>query len=124
MIQYTTLFMILAFHYLLDFSLQTQWQAENKSKNLKALSIHVSVYSIGWGFLSLFCLFDMDIHRTMIFTVITFILHFVTDYLTSRQSSKFFGNKDYHNGFMVIGFDQFIHYVSLFGVYELVKYVF
>jgi hypothetical protein len=57
--------------------------------------------------------FDM----ALCFAGITFFAHFATDYVTSRISKKFFDAKDYHNGFVVVGFDQVLHYVQLLATF-------
>jgi hypothetical protein len=41
-------------------------------------------------------------------------LHFITDACTSRLTGYFYKKGDYHNFFVVIGFEQFIHYTCLF----------
>lgn len=50
--------------------------------------------------------------------VINFILHWITDYFTSRVNSWLWQNERRHEFFVSIGFDQFIHYVCLFWTYE------
>jgi hypothetical protein len=40
-------------------------------------------------------------------------LHFVTDYITSRISSKLWAKQDWHRFFVTIGFDQLIHQATL-----------
>jgi hypothetical protein len=49
------------------------------------------------------------------------ILHFSTDYFTSRWSSRLFGN-DWHTFFVVIGFDQLIHQLTLAATMWLAFY--
>lgn len=119
MLEYKIFFMILLIHYLADFSLQTSYQAENKSKNNIALLYHVLIYSATWLFVSYFFLFNLNLTTALLFTIITFYSHFITDYFTSRLTSSFFNKKDYHNGFLVVGFDQLLHYITLFSTYEL-----
>lgn len=102
-------------HFIGDFLLQSDWMALNKGKNWKALAWHVLVYSacfLPWGWQ---------------FAVMTAILHFITDALTSRWTTKlwffrqafpdvnewFYIPGKRHWFFTVIGFDQLIHMASL-----------
>jgi hypothetical protein len=48
-------------------------------------------------------------------------MHFATDYVTSRIAKVFFDSGDYHNGFVVVGFDQILHYIQLFLSYMLLS---
>lgn len=102
----------LAVHWVADFVLQTHWQASNKSKRLDALARHVSTYTACLFFTSLF-IFLATGFAFLWFTLTNGALHFVTDYFTSRWSSKFYAKQDWHNFFVVIGFDQLIHQVTL-----------
>lgn len=64
--------------------------------------------------------------KFLLFFLITFVTHTITDYITSRIVSKKFANK--HLGspipnfgaFSMIGFDQVIHYGTLFLTYHYV----
>lgn len=106
------IYMFLLFvHFIADFVLQTDWQAKNKSKSLVALGKHVSVYTLTLGVASLF-LFGISIN-VFIFILVNGILHFVTDFFTSRMSSHYFSRQDWHTGFIVVGFDQFVHQITL-----------
>lgn len=63
-------------HFLGDFILQSDWMALNKSKDNGALSLHCVVYSmcfIPWG---------------LKFYVVTYLFHFMTDFVTSRITSR------------------------------------
>ena len=88
-------------HWFFDFILQTEWQATNKSKNNVALTRHVLVYSIPWLLFGIW------------FCLINFAVHWITDYFTSRKSSKFFADKKFGKAFAVIGADQEIHRITL-----------
>lgn len=106
----TFIFLIIV-HFLADFGLQTHDQAINKSTSNKYLAFHVGIYSMVWfiamwGYTGLWNL-------ALYFAVITFVAHFITDYITSRISKKFFGVNDFHNGFVTVGFDQVLHYLQL-----------
>ena len=108
---------ILLIHFLADFALQTHEQASNKSSSLKWLSYHVGTYSIIWT-LGATILFS-DLSLGLVFGAITFIAHFITDYVTSRIGKKFWEKGDHHNGFVVVGFDQILHYLQLYYTIKL-----
>ena len=113
MISFTTLVFVLLIHFLADFGLQTHEQATGKSTSLKWLTYHVGVYSIMWLLASWFYLGDFRI--ALIFSIITFICHWITDFITSRIGKPFWDKQDFHNGFVVVGFDQVLHYIQLVG---------
>lgn len=108
--------LILFIHFLADFALQTVEQGANKKKSNKLLVYHTLTYSIIWFVVSYlyFSMFGV----AFLFTIITFITHTIIDYYSSRLSNKFFDKKDYHNGFVVIGADQVLHYLQLFYTFK------
>lgn len=102
-------------HYIGDFMLQTHWQATNKSKNNLALTLHVLSYSFTFLFFGctaamLGCINGDNVIK---FCLVNGCLHWITDYYTSRASSKLFARSDWHNFFLIIGGDQLIHYIFL-----------
>jgi hypothetical protein len=103
---------MLTVHFLADFTLQTSNQATEKSTDLRMLSYHVLTYSAIW-LLAAFVIFH-SWTIGILFALITFAAHFVTDYATSRIGKKFWDTGDYHNGFVVVGFDQLLHYIQLY----------
>jgi hypothetical protein len=114
-----TLFItILLVHFLSDFGLQTHDQAVQKSYSWKMLFYHVGGYSLIWFLMSYVVL--NNIFLSFLFTLITFVCHFITDAITSRTSKKFFDKKDYHNGFVVIGADQMLHYLQLWYTFQFI----
>lgn len=104
---------VLGAHWVADFILQTHWQASNKSKNWDALSRHVASYTAAVTAL-LFWRFPTA-YEVLFFALVTFVAHFVTDAITSRITSKLYSKGDYHNFFVVVGFDQLLHYAQLFA---------
>jgi hypothetical protein len=118
-------FIIIFIHWIADFVLQTDWQAQNKSKNNYALLSHTSNYSLVW--LLPMCLVfgkmkegattEWIIWSTFYFSMITFVVHTVTDYFTSRLNSKLWSQGKVHYFFVSVGFDQVLHYGQLFLTY-------
>lgn len=120
-------------HLVGDFFLQTDWMALNKSKKWEALTLHALVYTL--------TILTVVAYETafwwrllLIYGVVTFVTHYITDWVTSRLTSKlwFFkpvgihynagGNRyecwipsggNRHWFFVMIGVDQFIHFVTL-----------
>lgn len=97
---------ILLVHWIADFVLQKREWANNKSKSIIALSKHCAVYSL--------CLIPFIFQFGVMYWVINSVGHFLIDFCTSKVTSKLYLKGDYHNFFVVIGFDQFLHYILLF----------
>lgn len=111
-ISFTWFIGILLVHYVADFLLQTDEQAKNKATSTKALFNHVLTYSLVWtGFIALTWL---SLIPSLLFGIITFISHYITDYFTSKKVKKYFDAGNPHDAFIVIGFDQILHYVQLY----------
>lgn len=102
---------LLAIHWLADFVCQTHWQASNKSKSLNALARHVASYTAVL-FVGATLLLGAS-QAVALFILVNGILHFATDFFTSKWSSHLYARQDWHNFFVVIGLDQFIHQVTL-----------
>lgn len=119
MINFQVLVLILLVHFLADFALQTHEQATNKWHSFDALGWHVVTYG--------FCIFilGVDIFPTVAtafwFYILNSALHWITDFVTSKFTHKFFEEKDFHNGFVVVGADQLIHVITLVGTFLLLK---
>jgi hypothetical protein len=109
---------LLVLHFVGDFLLQNDWMALNKSKAWTPLLLHVSVYSICFGFFG------------MSFLLVTFFSHLLVDAITSRVNARlwfiqmeqrelldgwFYGRllPSRHWFFVAIGFDQLLHLVQL-----------
>ena len=92
-------------HFVADFMFQTDKIAIAKSSSNRALGLHVSLYTIplfwfGWKF-----------------ALVNMVLHFATDYCTSRATTYLWKKGDRHNFFVVIGLDQAIHATCLYVTY-------
>ena len=128
-------FIIIVIHFVADFIFQDGEWGATKSKSNIALLNHVATYTTFWVFGSciLFGIYSPEhttewyVTHSIIFAIITFIIHFSQDYITSRITSKGFENKNYITGipnfgaFTVIGFDQVLHYAQLFLTFYLLS---
>jgi hypothetical protein len=115
---------ILFIHWFADFVIQSDEDAKGKSTSLKHLLSHTFDYSLVWHFVML-VLILLDILPIVFFwfAPITFIIHTMTDYCTSRLNSILWDKGDVHNFFVSVGFDQFLHYVQLFGTFFILLYL-
>ena len=104
-------------HWIADFILQTDWQAKNKSKNNFALLGHVSSYFVatwvGIVILSFFIKQLQNENLIFMFVILNCVLHFITDYITSRINSYFWNKGETHLFFVGVGADQFCHLTTL-----------
>lgn len=111
---------ILLIHWFADFVLQTDKQAKGKSSDWSCLLAHTGIYSLMW-FLP--CLGYLSVtncsHSIMLFPLVTFIAHTITDFYTSRINSQLYKDGKIHEFFVSVGFDQVLHYVQLLLTYKL-----
>jgi hypothetical protein len=149
MLTLTEIFAIIIIHFIGDFILQTEKQAKDKSKNWNDLLGHTYTYSVCWFVIGIFIqAFSggkyFPYWSVPLFTLITFITHTITDYFTSRLNNKlapkeevimlkwnnnqeeepfvrFPKDRNYHNFFESVGFDQVLHYIQLFLTYYYLK---
>lgn len=123
MISIISVLVIQLIHLFADFLCQTHEMAIGKSKSNYWLSLHVGVYTLVTFLAWHFCLMQPGVSyfitEYLYFVVFIFSTHWVTDYITSRISSKYFTKGDYHNGFVVVGVDQLIHTLQLLTAYYL-----
>ena len=97
----TNILIVVWLHFIGDFVLQSDWVAINKSKRNDVLAMHVLIYAMpllwfGWRF-----------------ALLNAALHFLTDWPTSRATSKLWQAGKRHWFFVVIGLDQAIHLTCL-----------
>jgi hypothetical protein len=108
---------ILLVHWFADFVLQTHHMSTRKSSSNYYLTLHVTVYTFATVFLWALILPLLQIHLTFSGVWLSFIaifaMHWVTDYFTSRWTSRLYKEEKYHDFFVVIGFDQVLHYTQL-----------
>lgn len=117
--------LLLAAHFVGDFVLQTDEMARKKSKEFFYLFWHVAYYCIPIAvvcFLITVVRVWHHVHTPLLGSLwmgaTTFLFHLCTDKITSRFSGKHFG-KDWHNFFVIVGFDQLLHAVQLIVCFYL-----
>ncbi len=107
-----TLYLILLLaliHYMGDYILQTHMMAKSKSSSWKWLSAHVATYTAvllittGWP----------------LFALVNGVLHFLTDAITSRITTKLWAQQKWHWFFTWLGADQLIHGVTFLATLYL-----
>jgi len=113
---------IIFVHWVSDFVLQSHHMSTRKSSSNYYLTMHVLLYSFVTIFSWALALPLLGIHITSgsvwLAFLFIFVTHWVTDYFTSRLTSKLYKEEKYHDFFVVIGFDQFLHYTQLLITYN------
>jgi hypothetical protein len=87
--------------------------AMNKSKSNLALGTHILTYT---GVMLVGLHIGLIFHSMSyiwLFCLINGVLHFATDYISSRISSKFWVSEQRAYFWWTIGFDQFLHQTTL-----------
>ena len=92
---------LLWIHLFADFFLQSDAMAKNKSSSNKWLTIHVIIYSLcfiafGWKY-----------------ALLNGIMHWSTDFVSSRITTYLWKKQEVHWFFVVIGIDQALHMTAL-----------
>jgi len=138
----TIAFILIVIHYIADFMFQDEDMALGKSKSIKQLLRHTITYTFVFFvffmlfiFCAIFYLYQLNLgimenieytYKILLFFPITFACHTIIDYFTSKIVSKKFKNKIFYTGipnlgaFSIIGFDQVLHYATLFLTYTFV----
>ena len=115
-------------HWIADFIFQNDEEAIGKSTNFKLLIRHTSKYTLISAFLwwllipSQFQFPNITTHieghiNIIYFMLITFTCHTITDFFTSKWTSKLWKENKRHLFFVVVGFDQLLHFTQLFLTY-------
>ena len=100
--------LILVGHWIGDYVLQFNKIADFKSTSLLWLTIHVLLYTSVLLGVSLYLFSVVD---AMKLSLVNGCLHFVTDWVTSKFSSRYRAKPRIF--YPIIGFDQLIHTVTL-----------
>jgi hypothetical protein len=108
MISPWTFVIILISHWVGDYLLQFNAIANQKSKSLRWLTLHVVIYTAA---LFTGVLFVFPLQDALYYCAVNAGLHFVTDFFTGKLSAKYKPNPRMF--YPIIGFDQMIHTVTL-----------
>ena len=128
-----TVLYILTLHWIADFILQTHWQATNKSKSVLALTKHVFSYTLAL-FVGMFIFFafvvskaiygadwtlivEIALRTSALYALLNGSIHWATDYVTSKVTASLWKQGEIHDFFVMVGFDQLLHYITLFVTY-------
>ena len=114
------IFSLIGLHFVADFLMQSSWMAINKSKNNNALIAHVYAYTMTLGVGAILLSLGNFYNFILPWMIINGILHFITDYVTSRITSRLLKSNSFRWFFVVIGIDQCIHYACLFSTFMLI----
>lgn len=119
------LIMLLVVHYLADFVFQRRADAEEKHKSVLALLSHCSWYLFITYFLIMFImpifvaisqiesLYLTDGLEISTYSLCLVVLHFATDYFTSKISHNFYEQKKIKYFWATIGADQLLHQIQI-----------
>ena len=111
-------------HWFADAVMQSEQTAINKWSNNRILFDHVFTYSAWMAGVFSFMIGDGIWKEPLLFFLITFVCHFITDYFTSKISHYLFTNKKYYTepfnvgGFSIICLDQILHVIQLLGTFN------
>ena len=104
------LIVLLVVHFVADFMLQSNWMAMGKSKQWgfnKNMATHIGIYTL--------CLAPFG----WVFACVNGLVHFIVDAFTSRATAYLWKREERHAFFVVIGFDQLLHTLTLLLTYQL-----
>ena len=126
----TLIITILFGHWISDFVLQKNKKKKKvkgqvKNKNLKHILPHTLLYTVVLtSLVSILQLFNIIQPRylfaILIFFIITYVTHFLTDFCITKVNEKFLRKNKRHEYFVTIGFDQFLHGTILFATIKLI----
>jgi len=118
MVALYTIATILFLHWVFDFHLQDDDMAKGKSSCNRSLTDHVAVYTVGLIVMGLSnVVYFHNWSYVAVFVILNAIIHWCVDWVTSRASSSLFKEGRVHDFFVVVGFDQYLHAISLFGTF-------
>lgn len=119
---------ILTAHFVSDFIMQTDEMAKGKSTSIYWLNRHILSYGSTLAYFLIFNnivlllngVYDPNVYVLgLTYVIINMGLHWVTDYFTSKQTSRLWAEQKVHDFFVMIGLDQLIHATCLIITFYL-----
>lgn len=121
------IYTILFGHWISDFVLQNNKRKKGKikHKNIKHILPHTLIYttilSVLVFILQIFKILEPRyLFGVILFFIITYITHLLTDFCVTKVNEKHLRNNKRHKLLVSIGFDQFLHCLTLFGTIKLI----
>jgi len=111
----TVILLLVWIHFVADFVFQADKVAIAKSKDSAILTTHVAIYitpfiPFAWWFMA-------DVYVAAMWLLVNFCAHWVTDYVSSRLTTRLYQSGERHWFFVVIGADQALHFTALFATF-------
>jgi hypothetical protein len=93
-------------HWIADFIVQRHVWASSKWNSKIALTKHVASYTAVMWLMLVWFGFGWE-------ALLIGALHWPVDFVTSKITHKLYEKGDVHNFFVVVGFDQWLHFVTI-----------
>lgn len=107
----TALLWLVWLHFVADFVMQSDKVSKTKSGSNRVLLYHVALYSLPFCPFAAWYFKSYAVAAAFVYGNVA--AHFVTDWITSRMTSKLWKAGEVHWFFVVIGADQAIHMTTL-----------
>jgi len=121
MIEIWVVLYLLFLHWVADFVLQSEEMANEKSKSIYALTMHIIIYGmimlIGFIFFLVEPIFYVTGGQALLICFLISIFHWITDFITSKINKKLYKQKKIHKFFVSVGFDQWLHVAQILLIY-------
>lgn len=120
----TVILLMLLGHFVADWLMQDDNMGKGKSSDNAILTMHVLLYTLGMVLITVWPHLFMGA-KFALWIFLNSALHWITDYITSRQTKKARKTERWYGiwpmgFFQIIGLDQAIHYFTLFSTYFLI----
>ncbi len=106
---------ILVAHFIADFVCQPRFLADTKHRDNVALITHIGIYTLVMlTIVGIACIGTLPLVAVFWWALLNGVLHFATDYVTSRLFHQYWETGHKAAAINIFGFDQLLHYLCLF----------